>query len=241
MTTIINVTDAIPAQVAISAPKPAELQRGAASALDLVQSFEIVDQPTFDIAAEELRAIKGKIDALSEQRMAITRPLDGVKAAIMSLFRSPVETLQQAEGILKGKMLAWQQEEQRKANEARLAAERAAAEERARLQREADALAAQGRTGEAAVKEQVAAMVVAPPPAVAAPVAAKGISTRETIDHEVVDLLALVQHVAANPELVGLLAVDSVKLRNYVKGLGLQCNLPGVRVFTKQSIAARKG
>lgn len=233
-------TPIVPASVAITAPAAETLARGAASALDLVREFEIVDDATYEIGAEELQSIKRKASLLETQRKGITAPLDAAKAAVMNLFRGPVETLQQAEGILKGKLLTYQQDVARKAAEERAAAERAAQAERDRLKAEAEALASQGRSGEAAVKEQVAAMVVAPPTAApAAPPAVKGLSTRETVDHEVTDILALVQHVAKNPELVNLLAVDSVKLRAYVKGLGLQCNLPGVRVFTKQSLASR--
>ena len=233
--------EVIPANIAITAPNPEILRRGASSALDLVQNFEITDAATYGIAAEELQGIKTKRDALNEQRLNLTRPLDGVKAAIMSLFRGPVELLDQAEQILKGKMLTYSREEQRKADEARLLAERAAQEQREKLAREAADLAAQGRTGEAAVKEQVAQMVVAAPIAAPAPPVAKGISTRETIEFEVVDLLDLVKHVAANPDKIGLLAVDSTKLRAYVRGLGMATNLPGVRVFPKQTLAARKG
>jgi NADH dehydrogenase/NADH:ubiquinone oxidoreductase subunit G len=232
--------ESVPSSVAIAAPNPEELRRGAASALDLVQSFEITDAATFEIAADELKAIKTKIDALSEKRLAITRPLDAAKAAVMSLFKPPVEVLQEAERMLKSKMLAWQQAEAAKAREAQLAAERAAQAERERLEAEAKALAAEGRTGEAAVKEQVAQMVVASPIAAPAPPAVKGISTSTTIDFEVTDLHALVKAAAEKPELVALLAVDSVKLRAYVKGLGLQTNLPGVRVFQKQTLAARR-
>lgn len=235
-----DTTATIPASVAIAAPSSADLQRGAASALDLVQSFEVVDAATFEIAADELKAIKRKIDALNEKRLGITKPLDAAKAAVMALFKPPIALLKQAEGILKQKMLGWQREEQRKAEEDRLARERAAQAERERLEAEAKALAAEGRTGEAAVKDQVAQMVVAPPAAEPAPPAVKGISTSTTVDFEVVDLLALVQHVAQRPELLALLAVDSVRLRAQVRATGMATNLPGVRVFEKQTLAARR-
>lgn len=231
----------IPLAVNVQHPNPAALQRGASSALDLVRDFEITDVPTFEIAADELRTIKARASSLDEQRKGITKPLDDAKKAVMDLFRVPLDTLAEAERILKSKMLTYQQAEEAKAREARMAAERAAQAERDRLAAEAAELTAQGRTGEAAVKEQVAQMVVATPVAVPAAPAVKGISTSTTVDFEVVDLLALVQHVAAHPELVGLLAVDTTKLRAYVRGLGLQTNLAGVRVFQKQSLAARRG
>lgn len=68
---------------------------------------------------------------------------------------------------------------------------------------------------------------------------AAGTSVRVAVDFEVKNLLALVQHVAKNPELISLLVADSVKLRGYVKGLGMNTNLPGVHVFQKRSMSAR--
>jgi hypothetical protein len=237
----MNAPELIPLQINVQHPTAAALSRGAAAALELVESFEVVDDATYQIAAEELQEIQRKEASLDEQRKAITRPMDDAKKAVMDLFRGPVDTLGQAASILKRKMLAYTQELARKAAEERAAAERAAQAERERLAAEAEKLRAEGRGGEAAVKEQVAQMVVAPP--VAAPAAApavKGVAVRETVDFEVVDLQALIVHVAQHPELVNLLVADSTKLRAYVRGLGLQCNLPGVRVFTKSSLAASR-
>jgi hypothetical protein len=226
--------------VTIARPDQAALARTADSALSLVEGFEVTDAATYEIGAEELRGIKAKAAQLDTQRKAITKPLDEAKAAVMDLFRGPIDLLTRAEGILKGKLLAYQQEEQRKAREAQLQAERAAQAERDRLAAEAAALAAQGRAGEAMVKEQVASMIVAQPPAVQEAPKVSGLATRTTVEFEVVDLVQLVQHIAQHPELIGLIAADSVKLRAYVRGLGLSTNLPGVRVFEKASLSSAR-
>lgn len=68
---------------------------------------------------------------------------------------------------------------------------------------------------------------------------AAGTSVSKTVDYELVNLLALVQHIAARPELINLLMADSVKLRAYVRGLGMNTNLPGVNVFEKRTMSAR--
>ena len=221
-------------------PDQAALTRTADAALALVESFEVHDAATYEIAADELGSIKRKATALDEQRKGITKPLDDAKKAVMDLFRAPLDALTKAEGILKGKMLTYSQEQQRIAREAQLQAERAAQAERDRLAAEAAALAAEGRAGEAMVKEQVAAMVVASPAAVVEAPKIAGLSTRTSVEFEVADMVALVQHIAQRPELVGLLAVDSVKLRAYVRGLGMSCNLPGVRVFEKATLSASR-
>jgi hypothetical protein len=271
----------IPESVAIARPDPEALRRGAASALAMAETFEVVDAATYELAAEELRAIKAKASALDERRKAITGPLDVAKKAVMDLFRGPLDVLAQAEASLKRSMLSYSQEQARIAEQARREAESRAAAERARIAEEArraeEAAAAAREAGqkaaaelrvaqddaererlaaeaasqaaeaarlssEAQMQQRAASMVVAAAPSAAVAVPkASGVSTATSIDFEVVDLLALVKAAAERPELVALLAVDSVKLRAYVRGLGLQCNLPGVRVFQKQTLASRKG
>lgn len=233
-------TTTLPESVAIARPDSAAMARSADAALAMVQSFEVNDAATFELAADELKGIKARATKLDEQRKAITGPLDQAKAAVMALFKPPLQLLEQAEGILKGKMLTYQQEEQRKANEARIAAERAAQAERDRLAAEAAKLEAEGRAGEAVVQRAIAEMVVAPAPAVAEPPKVAGVATRTSVEFEVVDLLQLVQHIAKHPELLALVQADSVKLRAYVRGLGMACQLPGVRVFEKAGLSASR-
>lgn len=237
----MNAPELIPLQVTVQHPTAAALARGADSALALVESFEVTDDATFEIGGDELKAIKAKAASLEEQRKSITKPMDDAKKAVMDLFRGPTELLAKAEGILKGKLLAYQQEQQRKAAEAQRAAEAAAEAERKRLADEAAKLEAEGRAGEATVQRAIAEMVVAQPvTTVAAAPKVAGLATRTTVEFEVVDKLALVQHIAQHPELIALVVEDSVKLRAYVRGLGLDCKLPGVRVFEKASLAASR-
>lgn len=126
----------------------------------------------------------------------------------------------------------------------REAAEQAAAAERARAEGDAQAAelaraAAQRAQSEAAVAATTAQLVTAAPVVAEAPAKTKGIATVATIQFEVVDLHALVKHVAERPELLALLTPDSVKLRAYVRGLGTACALPGVRVFEEKTMRAR--
>lgn len=110
----------------------------------------------------------------------------------------------------------------------------AAAQDEARKQAEA---------AEAAVAEAQATAithaVISMPVAVQAPAKVAGISTSKTVDFEVVDLHALVKHVADHPELITLLMADSVKLRAQVRATGMNTKLPGVRVYQKSTMSAR--
>jgi hypothetical protein len=223
-------------------PSAAALAKGSDAALEMVKSFEIVDAPTYELAGEELVAIKRKATQLEDQRKTITKPMDDAKKAVMDLFRKPLDVLAQAEGVLKGKMLTFSQEQARRAAEARAQAEAQARQERERLEREAAELQAQGRAGEAAAKTAIAQVVSAAQieDPFTAPVKASGVKTTTTIDYEVVDLGKLVAHVAKNPQLLQLLTVDSVRLRAHVRAFGLACDLDGVRVFEKQGLAASR-
>lgn len=251
---------------ALTLPDSAALAGRAQQALAFIDSFVIDSQETYGLAAEELQAIKTRANALEAQRTGITGPINSALRAVNALFKGPADLLAQGETALKRKMLNWTAEQERVAAEHRRRAEEAAAAERRRLEAEAaereaearrksDEAAAAQKAGdaqaaaiaqaaadrahaEAQTVAETAQMVIAPVLAVAKP-AAKGIATTTRIDFEVTDLLALVKHIAAHPELLALVRADDVKLRAYVRGLGTACNLPGVRVFEDRGISAR--
>lgn len=259
-------TDSILAPVAsLTLPDSAALAGRAQQALAFIQSFEVDSADTYALAADELRAIKQRANAIEEQRVGITGPINKALKAINDLFRGPADLLAQAERLLKSKMLAWDQEQQRKADAARREAEAAAEAERRRLAEEAAArqreaeqrqaaaqaandagdaqqaqleLAAAHRANAEAQASAVAAQMVVAPVTIDTTPKVKGISTATRVDFEVVDVLALVRHIAAHPELIALVKADEVKLRAYVRGLGPACALPGVRVFEAQSMRA---
>lgn len=251
---------------ALAIPDSAALTGRAQQALAFIQSFSIDSVETYGLAADELRAIKVRANALEEQRTAITGPINKALKAVNDLFRGPAELLAQGERMLKSKMLGWDQEQERIAAEARRKAEELAAtarrkleEEAAQRQREAEAQAAVAAKATAAGDDQAASLATAAAQRlqsesqaaattaqlVVAPVVtverarATGISTSTKIDFQVTDLLLLVQHIAAHPELINLLKADDVKLRAYVKGVGTACALPGVRVFEDRVMSAR--
>lgn len=260
-------TDSILAPIAaLQIPDSAALSARAQQMLAFVQTFQITTIEDYGLAADELRAVKGRAAKLEEQRTSITGPINAGLKAINNLFRTPADLLAQCERILKSKLIDFDREQERIAAELRRKAEEAAALERRRLeeeaaarQREADALAAaaaaaaakgdqqaadlaQANADRANAQSQEAAitaqLVVAAPPAVEI-AKVKGISTSTKVDFEVVDLHSLIKHVAANPQLLALVRADEIKLRAYVKGLGTACELPGVRVFEDRVMSAR--
>jgi hypothetical protein len=250
---------------ALSVPDAASVNAEAASAVSFLDRFVITEQAHFETAADQLKGIKAKAKTLEERRTAITGPLNAAVKAVNDLFRAPAEALTKAEGVLKGKMLTWTQEQQRIADERtrkareeaeaiRKEAERQAAELAAKAAEESaksgaamddgdDVMAglaaarAQRAQDDAAAATQVAVTPVAVLPYM--PPKTQGISASKKLDFEVTSLHALVTHIAEHPELLSLVAADQVRLRAYVKGLGLSCSLPGVRVFETTVMSAR--
>ena len=129
------------------------------------------------------------------------------------------------------------------------AAAAAAAQAQAEESRQTEALAsaqaaeraAQAEAAAAAEAEalRIQAQVVSAPVVQMATARAAGTSVSKTMDFEVNDLLALIRHIGENPALINLVMADSIKLRAYIKSLGLNSALPGVRVFEKRTMAAR--
>lgn len=261
-------TDNILAPVAaLTLPDQTMLIGGAQRMLTFITEFAISSNDDFDLAADELKTIKSKAKQIEEQRTAITGPLNAATKAVNDLFRGPSDLLGRAESALKAKMLAWQREVEERAAEARrkaeaearaareaaeaearLAAERAAAQAAAAKEAQATGDAQTAAIAESAAqraRDEASAAAAAAQMTIAAPVveiqkpSVKGISTTTRMDFEVISLIELVKHVAAHPDLIGLLKADEVRLRAYVKGLGAACALPGVRVTENKSMSAR--
>jgi len=256
--------------IEVARPDSSALATEANPFLALVESMVIDSSTMYEVGADELKSIKAKSAALEDRRKKIKAPIIEAGREVDELFRAPIEVLSRAESILKAKLIAFQQAEEKRLREEQAAREEAARIERERLAAEAAALEAAARAqreeaarlaaaGNAAAAEaarveaeaaqaraetkaDIAALVVAAPAAVAAAPAVKGIATKKSIDFEVVDKLALIRWIAEHPEDQDLVAVDTVKLRARVRAAGEHCNLPGVRVFETTSLSAsRKG
>lgn len=238
----------------ITTPDKQDIERRAKSALEMVKSMMVETAGDYELAADELRAIKQRQKALEEERTKITKPLNAVVKAVNDLFRAPGDFLDQAESIIKNKMLAYTKEQQRIEDERRIEAEKQAAAERERLENEAKAMReaalkeAQQSSGDsnsvAAVEEKAAqiemqAALVSPVVIQAETPKVQGISRRAKTVAEVVDKKALVKHIAENEHLLDLLVVDSVKLRQMANALGENLNLPGVSVTKEDLLAIR--
>jgi hypothetical protein len=80
------------------------------------------------------------------------------------------------------------------------------------------------------------------PPVISAPTYSRpaGISPRENWKAQVEDLGKLVKHVAANPQLVNLLAPNGPALNALARSLKTAANIPGVKVWNDSVVNVRR-
>lgn len=239
----------------------------AQTALAGASDFVIDSQEMFEIAGDDLRAVKALQKEVEEKRTSITGPLNQAVKAVNDLFRPPKEYLDKAEATIKRAIVTWTTEQERLAVEARRKAEEEARAERERLaavereqaeaarraQEEAQAAAEAGDQEAAAAamaaaqaaQEQAAvaaltSQVVTVAPAVEAPAKVTGISGRVTYGAEVVDLLALVKAVAAGQAPIECIQADTKFLGAQARAFKKAGQLyPGVVINAERSISAR--
>jgi hypothetical protein len=153
--------------------------------------------------------------------------------------------LSEAEAILKRAMVAYddaqerlrREEETRLREQARLDDERRQLEEAAALELEAD------RTGDAALRDVAEQLLVAPvpTPVVIAPKTTPkvaGITFRETWSARVVNVKALIAHIAAHPECANYVTPNLTALNAAVRAQRHGFQVPGVEAVCQKSAAA---
>lgn len=225
--------------ITINLPEKSALLATSDSILASAESFLIDCPEVYEIASSELKTIKVEFNKLEDERKKHVQPLNEEVSYINNLFKLATGALTKAEGVIKSKLLAYQQEEAKKAAAIRAQAEAAAAAERKRLEQEASQAAASGDAVTAAVLEATAQVVTAPVPATTGTTKVSGISTRTSWNAEVVSLIDLVKFVAANPDNIGLIEANQKALNGMAKALKENMHIPGVKSVSTESIAAR--
>lgn len=222
----------------IDVPSKDALIATASGHLTMAESI-IIDSPTmYGEAAEEVKSIKRKIAELDTRRKEITGPLDVAKKSVMDLFRAPTEMLEKASKILGKAMEHYDAEQDRLRRERQALLDAEARKERERLAEEAAKLAEAGRTEEAAVKLETAAVISAPAADTEA-VKAAGISFTERWQAEVVDIVALCRYVADNPDQRALVTANQVALNGMARALKGSMKIPGVKAISQRTTTVR--
>lgn len=114
-------------------------EREANEVLTIAKGIVVTTPEEFQVAGAQFAAIKSKLKALEDQRVAITGPMNAALKAVNDLFRRPKEALEAALSYYERPMAAYKREEERKRREAEDAARR----EREKAEREARERAAE--------------------------------------------------------------------------------------------------
>jgi hypothetical protein len=171
---------------------------------------------------------------LEDERMAQTRPIDAAKKAIMDLYTPYSSACLKIVETIKSACRSYDMEQQRIANEAaakaRKEAEEAAQKERDRLAKLAEKRMDEGKLDKADEFIKKMGFVTAEPMPVFMPSVPKivGEKPRKVKKFEVTDKALVPEEYKT---------VDETKIRKVVNALGLETNIPGVRVWEEDDLS----
>lgn len=229
----------IPSSVAIAAPDFSQI--GAAQRAARLAEGTVVTSPVLlQAAGDDLRRVKVIRDNLEGQRTTLKKPILEAGRAIDAFFKEPIAFCDKAIDTLKRATLAYTTEQDRIALEKQAAADRAAREERERIQAEADAARAAGDHEQADVAQAIADTVVAPLVRTVAPTPA-GITTTKRWDARITNPAELLRHIADNPELHGWVEFKTSAIVAFGRSMQGMAKVPGVEFVQQSGLAVRRG
>ena len=191
--------------------------------------FKVATDTDYQAAGARLQAIKALRKKVDETFDPIIQKAHAAHKEAVARKKEHESPLIDAEMIYKRQILAFQQEQERKARAAQARLEEQARKERERLEARAERAAQSGKQEKAEQLREQAATVVAPVVSIDTPRVA-GISTRESWDYEITDESKLPRE---------YLMADHKKIASIVRSFKTATNIPGVRVFQKQTLASK--
>lgn len=216
------------ANVIANLPEVREVMGAAQQVADYAQALVVSNPEQYRDAGERLTLLMGAKKRLEDMRTRITKPInDGLKG-INNLFRTPGDTLANAERLIKSKLGAYQTEQERLARIEQDRVNAIAQKEQDRLNELARRAAEAGRMGAAEKHQERAAAVVAPVVQREAPKVA-GVAMRDAW-----------KWALENIDLVPreYLMLDESKVNRYVTAMKADAKIAGVRVYSEKQIAA---
>lgn len=126
----------------------------AKDALELAELYRtaIDSADMYNAAADQVKLVKTLYKAIDSKRKELTAPLDTLKKQWMDFFRPALDSLEQAEKILKNAMLAYDRKKEDERKDAEKKAREAAEAERIRLRK----IAEEKEKAERAAREEMA-------------------------------------------------------------------------------------
>lgn len=208
------------------------------SAVLAAKAIVVDSQDMYEFANDQLGIVKVRFKAIEAQRKAIVDPINKAKDAVQALFKPVLDDLTAAEGVYKGAMLTFQQEQRRIQQEEQARLDEINRKERERLEKQAAKAAEKGHTEKAEVLAATAAVMTAPI-ATSTYVEPKGLSTRKVWKARVTDKAALIKAALENPAFLNLIEIDEPALDRLAKAMEGRVPLAGVECFQEETLARR--
>jgi len=143
-------------------PTVREAMDGVSALATFAEHFSVTTVEAYEGGAEELKRVKAAAAKVEAERVKIVGPLNASLKAANDFFRSPAERLKQIEGIIKARLLDFQQAQERKRAEEQRQRDLEAQRERQRFEtiareaREKEAAAQRLRDEEARIAREAA-------------------------------------------------------------------------------------
>jgi len=214
-----------------------EFEQTGLTVRDEAQAIQIIDQASYDLAAEKFRAAAALEKQILDYHAPLKQKAHEAHKAICTAENTLLTPVRQAKQALSRSIGEWDAEQDR----IRLAEQRRL-EEEARRRAEEEALAnaveVELSGGDVDEVETVLSSPLAMPKIQAAPTYQKSVSTRENWSAEVVSLHALVKAAAANPAYLCYLQANESALGAAARSQKKLFSVPGCKAVV-QRIATR--
>lgn len=185
-------------------------------------AVEVRDEASAARAAEVLTVVSKTVKTADKQRLEASAPYRRSSEVINQEFRELVAPLEAAEESLKAQFAAFQREQRRIAEEARVAAEKAAREAEEKARREAEEAAKAGEPEPPAPAPAPAPTPPQPPPRVRHTTSGS-VSMREAWKYEIIDEVQLPrEYLKPDPGAVQRAVKDGVR------------EIPGVKIWSEE-------
>ena len=210
-----------------------EMEMASAMMVKTANGLTIKDNDDYQRGSDILKDIKTKIKAVKEYWKEPKAAAQAAHKQLVAREAQMLKPLEEAEGVIKKAMLAYDAEVKRKQREAEEAARRAQEEERARLAAIAEEAEKNGDADGAAFMREMMEEVEAPEVVTNAP-AAKGLSVRTTWKARVTDP----KLVPAYFDGYELREINMTMLNNLARWKN-DAKIPGVEFYQESSMSVR--
>src|SRR3990167_294165 len=215
-----------------------DLEGKALTTVTQAQELTVENQASYNYANNFLRAVKELQKTISDTFRPIIAAANLTWKGALAEERKHLGPLQNAEVLVKSKMLEWMQEQERARREVQAKLQARAEKERQEALAKAEEARAGGKETRAEKYEERAAAIIAPQ---LAPSFDRGsVSVKQLYRAEVVSLIDLVKAVIDGKAPIMCIEANSTFLNSQARAMKETLNYPGVKVIAEDSLSSRR-